>query len=788
MYKFLFTTIGILLTMVLPAQENPVLTGYVFDLESGLPIENVDVQVLGKKLGTTTDQKGFFECNSISMGSVTMVFKHIAYFSKEEKIKLNSSEKKEIKVFLSPNYTELTEVVVEAENRRTAIISRMPFIQTRVFGQQIEENAVRDIGELLRGSNNISGIRKGGGAIDPVVRGFKFSQLNVQIDDGLKIEGGCPNRMDPATAQIDPSEVKEIEVLKGPYAFRYGTSFGGVVNIKTMDIPENDKSKLRIKALKGFESNWNGNKGLLNINGGNRKVFFNISGSQKKYGNYKDGNGEEVKSYFTKQNFGGYFGFRPAKNQSIVLSYKNSTGENTRFPALPMDERLEEVNLASLDYTAREIGGFFRSVSVKLYNSDVNHQMDNKYRAVSDTVVAVSDIHAINRGFRSEGLFLLKSAKFHFGIDFENILKDGERVKTMIKQYTLPVKTEKLWNKGQIWNLGFFLTYGQKLNNFDLSASARFDRNHANSDKISISQPNIGEIYSYGTDSIQTDFNNFSFSFGATYHFNKSFSTSLSVGRGIRSPDMTERFIILLPIGYDNFDYLGNPQLKPEANNQVDLTLKYVDGKKGAFQFNVFYSLVNDFIIGKRLPPAEQRPLSKGVIGVKQFVNGGNARFSGFELGWFSPEKYKPGVQVLASYTYATIDEVKGHVVETGFPIRDETILNDALTEIPPFESTLTVFYPFLNGKLKPEVSVRMVAAQNHVSDAFYEKTTPGFVIADFLIRYNFNKNFTVSGGVDNIFNKAYYEHLNRNIIGSSKNLYEPGRVFYVNLIFNIGN
>ncbi|NOX46138.1 MAG: TonB-dependent receptor [Chlorobi bacterium] len=637
------------------------------------------------------------------------------------------------------------------------------------------------IGELLRGSNNISGIRKGGGAIDPVVRGFKFSELNVQIDNGLKIEGGCPNRMDPATAQIDPSEVKEIEVLKGPYALRYGTSFGGVINIKTMENPKNEKFEIHLKALLGFESNWNGNKSLLNINGGNKKVFFSISGGRKKYGNYEDGNGEVVKSHFTKQNIGGYFGFRPAKNQSIVLNYKNSTGENTRFPALPMDERLEMTHLSSLDYKAEEIGDFLQSIYVKLYNSDVNHKMDNKYRAVSDTVVAVSDIHAVNRGFRSEGAFVVNTAKFHLGIDLENILKDGQRVKTMIKQPGLPVKTEKLWNNGRIWNLGFFLTYGQRFNDMDLSASLRIDRNHAESGKISITKPHEG-----GADSIQSDFTNFSFSLGATYHFNENLSASLALGRGTRSPDMTERFIVLLPIGYDKFDYLGNPRLKPETNNQTDLTLKYANDKTGAFQFNVFYALVNDFIIGKRLPPAEQRPSSKGVVGVKQFVNGGNARFSGFELGWSSQEKHKLGIQVLASYTYATIDEIQKHVYETGLPIRDETILNDALPEIPPFESTIGVFYPFFKGKLKPELSVRMVAAQNHVSDAFYENTAPGFTIANFMLRYDYNKNFMVSGGVNNIFDKAYYEHLNRNVVGSKLSLYEPGRVFYLNLIFRI--
>ncbi len=40
--------------------------------------------------------------------------------------------------------------------------------------------------------------------------------------------------------------------------------------------------------------------------------------------------------------------------------------------------------------------------------------------------------------------------------------------------------------------------------------------------------------------------------------------------------------------------------------------------------------------------------------------------------------------------------------------------------------------------------------------------------------------------GVQNIFDKAYYEHLNRRIVGSSDPLYEAGRSFYLNLTINL--
>ncbi|MEZ5195167.1 MAG: hypothetical protein R2764_01815 [Bacteroidales bacterium] len=62
-----------------------------------------------------------------------------------------------------------------------------------------------------------------------------------------------------------------------------------------------------------------------------------------------------------------------------------------------MDEREDNTRLMSVDYSARNLSGFLNSVTAKIYNSDVNHQMDNKNRPFSDTVVAISDIHAINQ-------------------------------------------------------------------------------------------------------------------------------------------------------------------------------------------------------------------------------------------------------------------------------------------------------------------------------------------------------------------------------------------------------
>jgi iron complex outermembrane receptor protein len=172
-------------------------------------------------------------------------------------------------------------------------------------------------------------------------------------------------------------------------------------------------------------------------------------------------------------------------------------------------------------------------------------------------------------------------------------------------------------------------------------------------------------------------------------------------------------------------------------------------------------------------------PQSFGVLGVKQFNNVDHITSTGFEFGYNSPAKYKLGGSVIAAFTYAKIPEVTKYIVSDGEIVDAVKIFDDALPEIPPFETTMNVYYKCLKGKLIPKIKLRMVAPQKHVSEAFYEEETPGFALLDFSIRWKIAKFVELNTGISNIFDCAYYEHLNRRIIGSNENLYEPGRALF---------
>lgn len=661
-------------------------------------------------------------------------------------------------------------------------IKRKAYIKAILPSQIIKSSSTRDVGDYLRSVPNVGGIRKGGGSIDPVIRGYKYSQINVVIDGGMKIENGCPNRMDPATSHTELEELSHIEIVKGPYMLGYGPALGGTINLETEKPVPFEKFEIHGKASFGYESNWNGGKEHFELYGGNKKVYFRASGGYREYGDYQSGNkGAEAVTYntsFRKFNYGAKLGWAITRHQNVLLNYSEVHGRDVMFPALAMDEVSDDTRMLSADYSYKHTTGALKSVDVKIYQTDVQHLMDNSNRETWKTRQMIADVNATNRGAKATANWNLKNRDLYTGIDFEHIYKDGVRTMKMQMMGTTSVKKFNLWKDAEIYNFGVFGNYSVDIAKFNLDAGLRIDLNQAFSeDTLKIIKNNI-EYFNQ----THSNFMNLSANIGLTRNISKNLTASVSLARASRSPNMLERYIKLLSVGYDTYDYLGNPQLKPEINNEIDVTLKYQNETLGGFYMNGFYSLVQDYISSVLIPNSVLKPATIGAPGVKQFVNVKYAIFKGFEAGYTSPSEYKLGVNIIAAYTHSSLPETLKYIVKEGTVVGDTLIKNDAVAEIPPFEATASVSYKLLKGKLIPKVSVRMVAAQKRISQAFYEQETPGFSIINFAMTYKINTNVEITAGVNNLLDKAYYEHLNRKIIGTTNQLFEPGRVMYVNL------
>ncbi len=757
------------------------------DSRTGAVISGVEVLLSPSNKGTTSNSKGYIEIIGIDAGKYVLDIKHLGYNNIRKKINIVKGKVLELELKMDVDIRELLAVEIRDDKIVNHAYSKVVLKEA-----QIEQKAVRDIGDYMREIPNVSAVRKGGANLDPVIRGFKFSQLNVQVDNGLIMEGGCPNRMDPTTSHVEAGDIEAIEVIKGPFALRYGPVMGGVVNLLTTEPKPFNKFQIHVKGNMGYESNWNGQRQHISVYGGGKKVFFSFSGNNAQYGNYSDGDGNLVSSSFNKFGYNGKLGFAIAKNHTILFSYSEFYARNVEFPSLPMDERVDNTKLYSIDYKARNISKTIETIDIKAYLTNVNHTMDNYSRGFSDTVATVSHTIANRIGYRAElGLNTGKNSHLFVGTDMFRIDKDGDRTKTMLGQFPkmgkVPVKLENLWNNAVITNYGIYGEYTINKNLWEFVASTRLDFNSAYSDSISLLNMKKEDIIGISSDSTYSSFLNFSFSFGVTRKLNENMSLGFSIGRGVRSADMNERFIINLPVGFDNYEYLGNPFIKPESNNELDIVYKYNNQKLGGLEATAFYSFIQDYIGGVYLPPSVHKPLMQSVLGVKRFENLGNASLYGFELSYATPNRYKWRASITTSYTAGTLSEVGALDFDNNGNVVGQSMLtNDPLGEIPPFNLNLNLKYKLFNAKIIPSINYRFSGAQNRVSTAMQELTTPSFSLLDFSILYKHNQYFRVVGGVNNVFNISYYEHLNRRILGTNSRIYEPGRVLYINLIFNI--
>ncbi len=759
------------------SQSNNI-SGEVIDNTTGMAISNVVVGVINTNNITVTDENGLFHLSIKNTNEVKLIFSHISYINMEVKI---TPEIMKSPIIIKLEKDALNLGVIEIMGEKNI---RTPFSIAKIDIKQLDETNLTDIGAVLAMEPNIGGVRKGATGIDPVVRGFKYSQVSVQLNDGTRIEGGCPNRMDPTASHININDISSISIYKGPFVLKYGSGFGGLIILETHKPIFYNKYENHISLILGGQTNQQGTRTGIRVVGGNSIISYLFSTNWNKYGDYTAGNGDIIKASSNNYNVVGGIGIRPASGHVINLSVDRSWGRNVDFPTLPMDERKDDTQIFQLSYLASNFKNSVNFIKVAAYYSDVNHVMDNKNRPFSDTVVAISSIHAIVNGGKVALNMDVFKGNLEFGSNFEQIRKDGNRDKQLIMQPNLPSITENLWNNAKINNLGIYAEYQKIINRLNWVIALRTDFNSAKSDPMLRVTKN-GDLVYENTDT-DSEYFNLSFSAGLSWQINLKSEINFSVGKGTRSPDMTERFIILLPVGYDPYDYLGNPKLLPENNHELDIGYTHDCTRSGYFNASVFFSYVTDYISAVILPPSQVKPQTSGVLGVKKFINIDEAYLYGFEILYNTPQKNKWQIKFNTAYTAGVNPTAIKYVYDNGEIIDEISIHNDPLPEIPPLESNIWFRYKFFKNRLTPEINIRMVAKQNKISKAYDEQNTPGFNLINFKVSYVYSQRLNINLGVNNIFDINYYEHLNRRIIGTHSPFYEPGRLFYTNLIINL--
>lgn len=622
---------------------------------------------------------------------------------------------------------------------------------------------------LFKNIPSISLVRRSGIANDVILRGQKKDNINILIDDA-KIYGACPNRMDPPTSHVLTNNIDAVEVIEGPYDVENFGTLSGAVKITTKKPSKELSGEVNLNV-----GSWGYKKASASASGGNDKFRILVTGSKETSGQYEDGDGntfaEQVQNYtagnpalagvnykpeyrdqdaYDKATFMGKVYFDITDNQELMLSYTGNRSDDVLYPSSPMDALYDNSDIFNMEYKLKRLGAFSKELDFQVYDSKVDHPMSTFYRVSSGPGSVNEKVNALTseiRGVTLKNSFdLSRDAEMTVGVDASQRNWDGhfEGSGTQaIIDGTVVIDDVNTDNRA------VFAEVEKDFNNFNLRVGARYD-------DTSI-EP--GSFFNDPTN----DYNNLSgFVFG-TYEINQGIKLFGGIGRSARVPDARELYLHMPMVtsGVVSYMPVGTPNLKQTTNDEIDLGIES-NISNLTLKTKIFYSWLSDFI----------------------FYNASQTMHN-FE----NADASIYGLDISGSY-YATDDVYLdfGMALQTGRkdqPLTGQTDLD--MPEIPPLKLNLALNYDYMpNSTARAEV-VASEAWTNYDADNG-EQRLDGYAVLNLKVAHELTRNFEVTLGVDNVFDKTYavsntYKDLTLITAGADEVILmnEPGRYLYLN-------
>ena len=315
---------------------------------------------------------------------------------------------------------------VSAEELTDIQISSPVMDKATISNEAIEEvdtrNAV-DGGDLLKNINGVNAIRRGGHGLDPVIRGQSDQRLNTFLD-GAMVYGACSSKMDPASTYANVNNYDSVTVIKGTQSVLFGAGGpGGAVSFKRVTNPVT-KPEYRIG------QNFDSNAGAYTTSGNmvfplSSSAYLRLNGSASNAGNYETGSGIKPMTEYSTTDYTAILGTLLSDGSKLEFNYTNNRQDKVGYPGLTMDIVYSYTDMYTLKYHRVTPFGMFSSMNVELFNTDIDHLMNNVVlRGNTGNGVMSWPTASDTYGGRIIGTI---GSDIRAGIDYEHNTKDAEQ-------------------------------------------------------------------------------------------------------------------------------------------------------------------------------------------------------------------------------------------------------------------------------------------------------------------------------------------------------------------------
>ena len=604
---------------------------------------------------------------------------------------------------------------------------------------------VASIDEHLSELKNVSLVRRGSYAWEPVVNNMQTERLSTTID-GMKIFYACTDKMDPVTSYVESGNLQSISLNSGLDGNPQATgNIGGSLDLKLRKTGF-DNDPFHASASAGHE--WNGHVQVYGADAAlsSHRTYLNAGAFYRHADNYKVGGGDELQfSQFQKVNVFTNAGLRLAEKDMLEATFIFDRATDVGYPALNMDVAKAEGFITSLSYKH-----LFRKASweTKVYYNHITHEMD-------DTKRPDVEIHMDMPGKScTAGVYslLTTALKQHdlalnYDLYYNRLFADM----TMYPGGAAPMYMVT-WPDVRTLNTGFAMTDNISIarnQSLRLSAKLAWQQQRLNNEEgyhaLRVFFPGMEDAYHQTTGRIAA---NYALSI-------KNYALSIGAGWGSRAPTVTEGYGYYLNNTFDQYDYIGNPSLKNESAVELNSAVKWHPTERVNLTLDGNVFLFSNYIIGQF--ETRLSPMTVGAEGVKVYGNISHATIANVSLTteWQLTEQLCWNGKV----SYSSGRDADG----------------DPLPLISPVSWQAELQYHYQ--RLQAQAVVKGNMRQTNYGGKYGETAASEWAVLNLSAQYSFS-SIIVRGGVENLFDKQYATYADWNHIP------QKGRNIYLNLTF----
>ncbi|NDD16729.1 MAG: TonB-dependent receptor [Chitinophagia bacterium] len=605
---------------------------------------------------------------------------------------------------------DLNPIVVVGSRQEQRLSDVMTSVNV-ITRQDIERLQPQDIGSILQGQPGIEIVRAGGLGMQTSIfmRGTNSSQVLVLVD-GMKLTDEFSNAT--PLQNIPIGQVDHIEILRGNASALYGPrAMGGVIQIFT-------KSGVNTSGPYGSASY--GSRNTKNVTGGYSQKFsdtlFNVS--------------------LNHQETGGFASKNPAQNDanSIANPTKNAYNSNS-----------VSINISKAIMPGQEVG-------IKILGSKFNTFFDVGFDYFSngndpDGVNGMNKLYSTNISsqiFMKNQINDFWSSKVTYGVsninnrfdynfnqsqpigNYQTYQKDFSWLNDFVisnnQTFLLGLQSNQLKTKDEDTSFGISRFKGSRIINSALAGyTGKFDA--------------IGLQLNIRHDNISIGDGSTTGLFGLSYDIDHQWKWAGNISNAFSAPTSAQ---------LHNIGSGGNPNLKPEEDTSMETSLQYIDDKKTLRV--VYFDRETTNLIENSGPVV-------GPANTKQLANTAKSGNTGVEIS---------GQAILDSFTFkasATFQDPINKVTNIQLIRRAENF------------GSFEINYAFNKFKVGSQAFFSSSALDIPVNISCVPVTSlcrknGGYAIANLYGSYTYDKNWSASLNIENLFDKTYQKNYGFNTPG----------------------